>query len=102
MKLLESQTHGELQTPLHYASRNGSVNAIQLLVKVYKANIEAKDFQGRTPLYLAAEYGNSAAVSALIEQGAITDIKDYVGQKALYWIVVKCPDLVSNILNKKI
>ncbi len=35
----------------------GNNEAVTVLVKQFEANLEAKDHQCRTPLYLAAEHG---------------------------------------------
>ena len=93
-KLLELTTFGEQQTALHYASRNSSLNSIKLLVIQYKSDLESRDFQGRTPFYLAAEYSNNSAVKLLMDLGSNPNIKNIYGQKALYWTIVNCPDLV--------
>lgn len=60
-ELIKQKTAGERQAPIHYAAKNGSCDAIVSLVKnsgSYSSKIlEVRDHQGRTPLYLAAEYG---------------------------------------------
>ncbi|WP_165227137.1 ankyrin repeat domain-containing protein [Aquisphaera insulae] len=54
---------------LHEASRRGEAEVIRDLVHE-RADIEARDDEGRTPLLIAAEAGHVAAVRALIEAGA--------------------------------
>lgn len=54
--LLE-EVNADEQTPLHFAAKNNSINIINALVNTFLANREAVDYIGRTPLYLAAEYG---------------------------------------------
>ena len=51
-------------TPLHYAAWNGEAGLIQLLL-ARKANRAAKDEKGRTPLDLARERKNEAAIKLL-------------------------------------
>lgn len=46
--LLEKETNGEKQTPLHYAAKNGSLNSVRCLIREYKASIEAKDCQSKS------------------------------------------------------
>ena len=63
MQLLDLTTNkGEEQTVFHYAARNGSYETLILLKRIldlneFKRRIELRDSQGRTCLYLAAEYG---------------------------------------------
>jgi hypothetical protein len=47
--LLEQQTHGEKQTPMHYAAKSGSLDAISALRQDEDATdliFEARDYQG--------------------------------------------------------
>ena len=59
----KEQTYEEEQTPLHYAAKKGNEKAVMILINTFEAEkdkkdyLEKKDFQGRTALYLAAEYG---------------------------------------------
>ena len=41
-------------TPLHWASRQGHTEIVKLLVQKFKANVNAQDKYGRTPLYIAS------------------------------------------------
>lgn len=54
---LESKTYEEDQTPLHYAAKKGNNETVVSLINDYNADKECKDYQRRTPLYLAAEHG---------------------------------------------
>lgn len=54
---LRAKTDREKQTPLHFAARNDAVEACKILVKC-DADIEAKDYRKRTPVYVAAELGS--------------------------------------------
>lgn len=77
-------------TPLHVAIKSGSVNAVEYLIKnnadvnrrahdfiVSKRNSKAVEI-GLTPLHLAAELGNTAVISLLLEKGAIIENWDAV------------------------
>jgi ankyrin repeat protein len=55
--LINSKTYNELQTPLHFACKIGNLQAVKYLLSLFETNQEAKDYQHRTPLYLAAEHG---------------------------------------------
>ncbi len=51
--------------PLHYAATGGQVPMIQLLLDQH-AYIDAESPNGTTPLMMAAQYGTTAAVKALL------------------------------------
>lgn len=57
------------QTPLHYASINNHSEVIKVLVKA-KANINAKDADGLTPLQHAIRRGHQDAALILMSAGA--------------------------------
>ena len=62
-------------TPLHWAVRRGNIDrVIQLLGD--RANIEARDFQGRTPLHIAVLAGHDDIVALLLDQGANVNARD--------------------------
>jgi ankyrin repeat protein len=50
---------------LHFAAKRDNVDLIKLLIR-YKADVNAKDLNGRTPLYHAAMMNNVNAVSVLL------------------------------------
>jgi ankyrin repeat protein len=54
------------------------------------------DFEGRTPLYLAAEHGQKSIVRYLIDIGCNEKVSNIEGQKALFWIIAKCPEFVMS------
>jgi ankyrin len=56
-------------TPLHVASRYGSVKAVRLLLE-HRAYIEALDNRGSAPLHIASERGHGKAACQLLEHGA--------------------------------
>lgn len=95
--LLNGKTFGENQRPIHYAAKYGSYNAARYLIFNYseRKDKECKDSQDRTPLYLAAECGNKSVVKLLIDHGCNVNVKNIFGQKALYWIIAKCPEIVK-------
>ena len=59
------------------------------------ADIEAIDYQERTPLFLACEHGRDDVAKLLIAEKARIEVTNKYGQKCLYWLIAKCPDLVS-------
>jgi len=66
-------------TALHLAAANGHASVIETLFEGHLPYINARNEKGRTPLYEAARNGNPRAVSALLRQGARTDIADSEG-----------------------
>ncbi|HVL10010.1 MAG TPA: ankyrin repeat domain-containing protein [Burkholderiaceae bacterium] len=73
------------QTPLHLACAAGQLKAIQQLVKA-KADINAQDDQGMTPLMLACKYRHATAVDGLLRHRKLKiDMQDTSGRTALHW-----------------
>jgi ankyrin repeat protein len=75
-------------TPLHFAAdKNPNKDVIAKLLS-YKANINARDMEGKTPLHLAAQYNqNPAVVSLLLDKGACQNAPDNVGETPVYYAV---------------
>ena len=59
------------------------------------ADLDARDFKGRTPLHLAAELDRSETARFLIESGAPAGVADESGQTALAWMIVKMPPVAK-------
>jgi len=71
------------QTALHLAV-NGSIKLSSLLIKA-KADVNAKNVGGVTPLMLAAGTGKMELVKLLLSAGARPDMKDYRGRSVVDW-----------------
>ena len=56
---LEPLTSSENQSPLHYAAKAGSLETVEYLVKELKCDLSLKDAFGRSPFFLAAQYGEN-------------------------------------------
>ncbi|APW42925.1 ankyrin repeat domain-containing protein [Rhodoferax saidenbachensis] len=69
-------------TPLHYAATGGHVDIIQMLLNNH-AYIDAASPNKSTPLMMAAGYGTSAAVQALLAGGADPMLKNALGLTAI-------------------
>lgn len=65
-------------TPLHWAARYDAADEIRGLME-RGANLEARDFLGRTPLHVAALFGQEEAVRMLLEAGADANARDRWG-----------------------
>src|ERR1017187_220838 len=67
---------------INLAAANGELVFLQLLIKA-KANIEAKDATGLTPLMCAAYTGNTATLDTLLKAGCVIEARDNSGYTAL-------------------
>jgi len=79
--IIDSRNGYNKITPLHSASRNGRVEMIQLLCN-NGANVNLRDIEGKTALYIASEAGNTAVVRCLLHMPNIdptitSNIHDY-------------------------
>ena len=87
---------GSSETLLHWAAGHDRTKWIRLLI-TNKANLQAKDEKGRTPLQLAIERSYENAASVLLDEGAELDVFSAaaLGKKdGLRKLLVKKPDLV--------
>ncbi|NOY41481.1 MAG: hypothetical protein GXP26_06555 [Planctomycetes bacterium] len=66
-------------TALHYAAEAGNADIIRELLK-HKAETEARDTRGYTPLMRAAKKGSAEVVKLLLEAGANINAKPEVGE----------------------
>lgn len=69
-------------TPLHYAATGGHLDIIALLLDE-SAYIDAESPNKTTPLMMAAMYGSTAAVRALLEAGADPTLRNQLGLSAV-------------------
>lgn len=76
---------GELQsTPLHWAARQGHLDATVLLVRA-GARPELRDAEGCAAVHLAAQFGHTAVVAYLLARGVEPDAVDAAGMTPLMW-----------------
>ena len=69
-------------TWLHYAAGNGKYSQL-LLFRFYKKDLNTKNHQGKTPLYLAVSRGYKRIVKFLLEKGANPNIPDGNGSSPI-------------------
>ena len=72
------------RTLLHYASRDGEVEAVRTLIKA-GADVNARDSDEDTPLLYAVNNGSSKALSTLIDAGADVNARDSDGTTPLHY-----------------
>ena len=72
-------------TPLHWAAYAGSKKGIEILLRE-KAEVNATDQLGRTPLFYAAHNAKDASVSLLLQAGATQD-SDQDGRSPIHCAV---------------
>ena len=72
-----------------------------MLIENGSANLEAKKFDGTTPLYWASRNGHLDVIEYLIEQGANIDASDFNGRTSM-WIAsfYGHTDVVAHLINK--
>ena len=88
-------------TPLHFACREGDLDAINILVKA-KADVNRQSADGWAPLHSAAFSGKRQAISLLIEKGAKLDVYTDQGVTPLVYVAAKgmVPSLREMLLKK--
>jgi len=85
-------------TPLHYTLINNHMDIFKLLLK-YKADIEAKDNDGSTPLHYVKDY-NIDICRLLIDSGSNINAKDNGGKTPLHYAKLFNDDEIRNLLIK--
>lgn len=76
---------GELNaTPLHWATRQGHLGAIALLMGA-GADPSLRDAEGCSCIHIAAQFGHTALVAYFIARGVNPDLQDRGGMTALMW-----------------
>jgi glutaminase len=68
-RIQRTASQSDLTTMMIWASTKGDLTAIQRLI-ARGASIDTPDYDGRTPLHLAAAEGQDHVVQLFIEQGA--------------------------------
>jgi uncharacterized protein len=69
-------------TPLHYAATSGHLDVMELLF-ANSAYVDAESPNGTTPLMMAAQYGSTAAVKRLLDEGADPTLRNQLGLSAI-------------------
>jgi ankyrin repeat protein len=80
----EVQERMSQRTALHFAAESGNMETIQALLDA-KANANAQDRTGKTPVTVAAERGKVDALKALLKAGGDANARDQVQGSPLLW-----------------
>ena len=67
-------------------NRNDFIAATKLVV-IDQVDINEKGYLGLAPLHYAAQHGNIDIIRLLIDEGALLDIKDSVGQRPIFYAI---------------
>ena len=74
--------------PIHWACVGGHITIVNLLLE-RDVPLEECDYNGCTPLIIAAQYGQSLVVSYLLQKGADKYHMDINRDTALHWAAYK-------------
>lgn len=82
---LAFETCEDNMTPLHYASKLGYLNIVNLLITC-GADINAEDNFGDTPLHLAAANGRLPILISLVSNGSIINTHNQFGRTPIHLV----------------
>ncbi|KAI1278807.1 Ankyrin-1 [Halotydeus destructor] len=93
-----NSTDKEGLTALHYAARDGNLEAVSILLEQPKLRIDCLSGESetidlsdkRTPLHLAADYGHHEVVEILLKHGANVDALDRSDKTPLFLATSNC------------
>ena len=96
-----SQIFPKNMTGLHLAAYFGVEAVVPLLLATDTVDVDAKDNNGRTPLWWAAWNGHEGTVALLLEKGAELETKDNNGRTSLLWAARKGHEGIVTLLLEK-
>ncbi|HXC98298.1 MAG TPA: ankyrin repeat domain-containing protein, partial [Verrucomicrobiae bacterium] len=86
-------------TPLHLAARVGHVNIVALFLD-NRADINRRNYPGRTALIMASVSGQLPVVEQLLERRADVNGRDYSNKTALYYAAINEHEDIAALLKK--
>ncbi|XP_074640320.1 uncharacterized protein LOC141898368 [Tubulanus polymorphus] len=96
----EARTAGELQTAVHYAAKNDSVEALEVMLSANCKYKYVRDYRGRTPLHIAAEFNRSEAAIFLLKNNAPAGVRDSSHEPLIVWLILNMPMVAKLALNQ--
>ncbi|XP_074616344.1 transient receptor potential cation channel subfamily A member 1-like isoform X1 [Acropora palmata] len=83
--------------PIHKAAQSNHVEVISYLLRQDVDQINTTDYEGRTPVMLAAQFNCYDTVKVLLEHGANVDLRDSENKTVLHY-AIGSSDIVREIL----
>jgi len=71
-------------TAIHFAAEHGTPATVRVLLTA-RADIDRRDYSGKSPLEIAIEFGEPEVIRTLVEANAEINVKDRIS--ALFWAV---------------
>ncbi|KAK8807291.1 hypothetical protein WA158_004050 [Blastocystis sp. Blastoise] len=84
-------------SPLIEASRNGQLNAVEVLLS-FHCDVNQTDLSGKTALHYAAGGGYLPIVKLLVENNCLVNQQDIDGKTALHWASYNDEDEIEKYL----
>ena len=78
-----------LSCALHAAAELESAAVLRLLLDHPRIDVNVKTAENKTPLHIAALWGNEDALGLLVEQGANLNARNYRGQTPLHVLAAR-------------
>ena len=76
---------GDDETPVHLAARNGHVNVLESMNKLYPSSLSQLNGSGKTLLHLAAAEGHDRTIRWLVENEFDVNATDWEGRTPLFY-----------------
>src|SRR5262245_44943731 len=89
---------GRFDNDLFDAVNKNDIGSVDHMLRKGRVNVNEKDWEGHTPLWLAASLGEKDIVHLLITNGAHTEDKDRLGETPLSIAAMKGRTEVAHIL----
>ena len=97
----EQQERMSQRTALHFAAESGNMDVVRMLLES-KANPNAQDRTGKTPVTIAAERGKADVLKALLAAGGDANARDQVKGSPVLWASgLGTPETVQILLDAK-
>ena len=93
MSTIIERKDNESRTPLYWATRNGHINMMRLLLEK-GANVNALDKDGRTHLHWAVDDKHDV-MKLFLEKGAYVNAQDTTGLTPLHWTAINGHQLIT-------
>lgn len=86
--------------PIHIAAAAGNVEAMQLFIKEYKVNVNARDLESQTPLMYAVANKKYNVIDYLIQESSADLLLQDAHGNSIFTIIMKEPALKKYFIDK--